>query len=147
MNPPLWTFEHTVECEVPREFAWNYWTNPANWDDPPARFEFDGPFAVGTTLTTILPEQKLKSVIREVEPGTAALIEMDVAGATVEFRWKFGELARERTKVTQQITLSGKGAEGITGQARMLEQSVPDGMKRIAGRMELAWKATRPTKS
>ena len=43
MSEPVWTFEHAVECGVPRAFVWEYWTNPANWDDPPARFEFDGP--------------------------------------------------------------------------------------------------------
>jgi hypothetical protein len=137
----FWAFSHSVECGAPREFAWKYWTNPANWEDPPARFEFDGPFAVGTTLTTILPGQELRSVIRGVEQGSAALIEMDVEGATVRFHWTFAELAEDRTKITQRITLRD-GSEELVGQARMLDQTVPDGMKRIAERMERAWKET-----
>ena len=87
MTEPAWTFEHALECGAPREFAWKYWTNPANWDDPSARFEFDGAFAVGTRIRTILPEQTLESVIREVEKPDTALIEMEVASARLRFRW------------------------------------------------------------
>jgi hypothetical protein len=26
-----WEFEHSVECQVSRDFAWRFWTNVANW--------------------------------------------------------------------------------------------------------------------
>ena len=143
MSENVWNFAHTVECGAPREFAWRYWTNPENWDDPPARFEFDGPFTAGTRLTTILPGQRFESVLREVLPGSAALIEMDVGGATVRFRWNFSELAPERTKIRQEITLSGQGSATLVGPAKAMELTVPDGMKRIAGRIERAWRETR----
>jgi len=143
MVESVWQFEHAVECEAPREFAWEYWTNPANWDDPPARFEFDGPFAVGTTLTTVLPGQRLRSVIREVQQGSGALIEMDFAGAKVTFRWRFVELAAERALITQRIELSGEGSAGLMKPAKAMELSVPEGMKRIAKRIERAWRETR----
>jgi hypothetical protein len=42
-----WETEHAVETGASPDFAWRYWTDVANWDDPPARFEFDGPFAPG----------------------------------------------------------------------------------------------------
>lgn len=135
-----WEFVHSVECGAPREFAWAYWTNAANWDDPPARFEFDGPFAVGTKLKTILPGQELKSVIREVVEGRSARIEMDVMGALVSFDWSFEELDGRRTRITQQIRLSGAGAEAMVGQAKALEQSVPQGMQKMVERMERRWK-------
>lgn len=139
MNEPAWRFEHAVECEAPRGFAWKYWTNPENWEDPPARFEFYVPLAAGTRLTTILPGQRLESVIRDVEQGSSALIEMEVEGANVGFRWRFKKLGAERTKITQTICPYGKGAEGLIGPAKMLEQSVPEGMKRIARKIEEAW--------
>jgi hypothetical protein len=138
----VWQFEHSVECHAPQEFAWEYWTDPANWDDPPARFEFDGPFAVGTTVTTILPGQKLRSVIREVQQGSGALIEMDFASAKVTFRWRFVKLATERTAITQRIALSGEGSAGLIEPAKAMELSVPEGMKRIAKRIERAWTET-----
>ena len=147
MSESLWEFSHSVECGAPREFAWKYWTNPANWDDPPARFEFDGPFAAGTKLKTILPGQTLHSVIREIEPGSAALIEMSLPGATVRFHWRFEELAGERTKITQRLALAGGAALGMVEQARTLEQSVPAGMKRIAERMQQGWKETHRTEA
>ena len=142
VNKNVWNFEHAVECEAPREFAWRYWTNPVNWDDPPARFEFDGPFAAGTRITTILPGQKFESVVREVAPGCSGLIEMDVGGASVRFRWSFSELAPERTKIRQEITLSGEGSTALVGPARTMERTAPEGMKRIAERIERAWRET-----
>jgi hypothetical protein len=136
-----WKFEHAVECRVPREFAWKYWTDVKNWDDPPARFETNGPFAVGTRVTTILPGQRLQSVIREVEEGRGARIEMEVADAVVAFQWGLNELANERTKLIQTVSLSGAGAESLAGQAKMLETTVPDGMKKLAEAMERKWAA------
>jgi hypothetical protein len=146
VSETVWEFEHAVECEAPREFAWKYWTNPANWDDPPARFEFDGPFAVGTRVTTILPGQKFQSVIREVAPGSSALIEMDVGGASVQFCWSFSELATERAKIMQEIRLSGEASAALVEPARAMERTVPDGMKRIAERIEQAWRETHSSR-
>jgi len=141
MSEPLWTFEHAVECGAPRVFAWEYWTNPANWDDPPARFEFDGPFRAGTRLTTVLPGQRLQSVIREILPEREALIEMELLRATVQFRWRFEELAAERTKITQLIRLSGEAGGELIEQAKVLEQSVPLGMTKLALAVRRKWLA------
>jgi Polyketide cyclase / dehydrase and lipid transport. len=139
MSEAVWEFAHSVECAVPREVAWAYWTNAENWDDPPARFEFDGPFAVGTRLKTILPRQELESVIRQVVEGHSARIEMDVMSAVLAFDWRFEELDGKRTKITQSIRLSGGGAAAMVEQAKMLEHGVPQGMQKLAGNMERNW--------
>jgi hypothetical protein len=139
MSEAIWEFVHSVECGAPREFAWAYWTNAENWDDPPARFEFDGPFVVGTRLKTILPRQELESVIREVVDGCSALIEMDVMGAVVAFEWSFEAFDGRRTRITQRISLSGAGVDALVDQARVLEQSVPQGMQKLAGNIEREW--------
>jgi hypothetical protein len=139
MSEAIWGFAHSVECGAPREFAWAYWTNAKNWDDPPARFEFDGAFVVGTRLKTILPGQELESVIREVVDGRSALIEMDVMAAVLTFDWRFEELDERRTKITQSIRLSGAGAEAMVGQAKLLERSVPQGMQKLGNRIEGTW--------
>jgi len=34
-----WEITHSVETNASPAFAWHYWTNIANWDDPPAEFE------------------------------------------------------------------------------------------------------------
>lgn len=143
MSDTLWEFEHSIECRVPREFAWKYWSNPANWDDPPARFEFDGPFVAGMRLTTVLPGQRLQSVIREIVSECEALIEMEVMGATVQFRWRFEELAAERTKMTQVIRLVGDSGASLVEQAKVMERSVPQGMDRLAKAIERVWLAAR----
>jgi hypothetical protein len=139
MSGPVWEFVHGVECGAPRVFAWAYWTNAENWDDPPARFEFDGPFAIGTRIKAKLPGQELESTIREVVEGQAARIEMDRLGAVVAFDWNFEELDVERTRITQHIRLSGAGAGALVEQAKMLEQSVPQGMARLVQHIERKW--------
>ena len=59
-----WMFQHSVDCNAPRHFAWSHWSDIANWNDPPASFHLDGPFEAGSHLTTSLPGQTLHSVIR-----------------------------------------------------------------------------------
>jgi len=139
MSEAVWEFVHSLECGAPREFAWAYWTNAGNWDDPPARFEFNGPFAVGTRLKTILPGQELESVIREVVVGRSALIEMDMMSAVVAFAWSFEDLNKQRARIVQRISLSDGGAEALVEQAKMLEQSVPQGMARLVQNIERKW--------
>ncbi len=144
MSTTLWTFEHAAECKAPREFVWAYWTDVRNWDDPPARFELDGAFALGARLTTILPGQRLESVVREVNDGREALIEMDFAGANVGFRWRFEEIAAQGTRMTQTIRLSGAAAEALLEQVRVLEANAPDGMKKLIAAIERKWFAEQP---
>jgi hypothetical protein len=141
MSEAAWSFQHTVEFDAPCDFAWKYWGNLANWDDPPAKFELDGPFEAGSTLTTILPGQRLQSLLREVDPGRGATIEMELPGAILYFVWIFEEASARRTRITQRLALSGEAAGSLVGQARVMEQSVPDGMKRISAAIERAWRA------
>jgi hypothetical protein len=47
--------EHAIDVQVSCTFAWNWRTDIRNWDDPPAEFRLDGPFAEGTWGTTLLP--------------------------------------------------------------------------------------------
>src|SRR5438034_8259249 len=58
MSDEAWELTQSVETDASLAFAWNYWTNVANWDDPPAKFELDGPFAAGSHGTTRLPGQE-----------------------------------------------------------------------------------------
>ncbi len=55
MTNVAWEMAYSVETDASPAFAWNYWTNIANWADPPAEFELDGPFAVGSRGVTRLP--------------------------------------------------------------------------------------------
>ena len=70
---PAWQFQHSVDCNAPQHFAWNYWTQVANWNDPPATFHLDGPFDVGSKLTTsLLSGLTLKSLTMMRMDATAS---------------------------------------------------------------------------
>jgi hypothetical protein len=58
MNTIAWEIPHAVETNASPAFAWNYWTDVANWVDPPAKFELEGPFADGSRGTTRLSGQE-----------------------------------------------------------------------------------------
>jgi hypothetical protein len=70
MKNIAWQLEHSVEADVSLSFAWSWRTDVKKWDDPPAQFQLDGPFASGSWGTTLFPGQEpLRWQIREVRPG------------------------------------------------------------------------------
>jgi hypothetical protein len=142
-----WHLEHSVEAEVSATSAWSFWTDVRNWDDPPARFELDGPFAVGSKGSTLIPAQEpLHWSVREVRPGDVATIEMPLDRATLSFEWRFEALSEHRTRLTQRIALSGENSEAYVGQVQAgFGTTLRAGMERIARLMEAAGKrSTRP---
>jgi hypothetical protein len=45
--------EHSVDVNASASFVWDWRTDVRAWDDPPARFSLDGPFATGSWGATI----------------------------------------------------------------------------------------------
>jgi hypothetical protein len=134
-----WETRHSVETRASVEFAWRYWTDVRNWDDPPARFEFSGPFVAGARGLTHLPEQApIEWFVREVSSGTAATIEIPADGAVLSFEWKFEPAGEGRALLTQRIVLRGEKAENYLGYAKVLEENLPLGMKKMASTIEKA---------
>jgi len=135
-SEPAWQFQYSIDCNAPLQFAWRYWTNIANWNDPPATFHLDGPFDVGSQLTTTLPGQTLHSVIRKVIQDREAIIDMHLPDAILSFHWNFERLSVGRTRITQRLLLSGTNAEALVAQASILEETMPQGMKKLAAAIE-----------
>src|SRR3954454_13340570 len=108
MNDVAYEVEHSVEAAVSPAFAWDGRTDVRNWDDPPAEFQLDGPFAAGAWGTTRLPGQApLRGQIRDVRRGRSFVLEMPVDGATLSFEWRFDAVADRQTRISQRITLTG----------------------------------------
>jgi hypothetical protein len=134
-----WEMTHSVDGDVSAEFAWRFWTDITNWDDPPAKFELEGPFAAGAQGITRLPGQEpLRWSIREVTPPEGATIEMPLAGATLSFQWRFAGLADGGTRITQRVALTGENAGAYLPDAGAFAANMPGGMKKIAARMAAA---------
>ena len=138
-----WQFQHSVDCNTPRQFAWDYWTNIDNWNDPPASFHLGGPFEVGSQITTSLPGQSFHSVIRDVIADREAIIEMQLPGAILSFHWKFENVSENRTRITQRLVLSGPNAKSFIPQVRRFEESTPQGMKKLVAAIERAQQLKR----
>ena len=143
MIDSLLILEHSIEVEVSTPFAWQFRTDVANWNDPPASFHLDGPFNIGSRLTTSLPGQTLHSVIRDLKADREATIEMQLTDAILSFHWAFENLSEDRTRITQRLVLSGPNAKSFVAQANILEQSAPAGMKTLVAAIERAQRLTR----
>src|SRR5215471_6035979 len=108
MNDVVYQVEHSVEAPVSPAFAWAWRTDVRNWDDPPAQFQLDGPFATGSWGATLLPDQEpLRWQIRDVQPGRSFTLEMLLDGAKLSFQWRFDAVSERQTKIWQQIVLTG----------------------------------------
>jgi len=141
-----WEASRTVEARASVEFAWCYWTDVRNWDDPPARFEFRGPFVAGARGLTHLPGQlPLQWFVRDVTRGSSATIEIPADGAAMTFEWRFEPLGEGRTRLTQRIVLQGENAQSYFVYAKALEENLPYGMKRMASAIERALAETLKT--
>lgn len=140
MNDIAWEIAHSVDANASPAFAWNYMTNVANWDDPPAKFELDGPFAVGSNGTTRMPGQEpLYWHIRRVSPMKAYTLEMALDRAAMSFEWRFDGLTDGRTRLTQRIVLKGENAAAYVAQVQSeFAPSLAAGMSKIAAAMERA---------
>src|SRR5262249_9421307 len=140
MNDIVYQVEHSAEAAVRPSFAWDWRTDVKNWDDPPAQFQLDGPFAAGSWGTTRLPGQEpLRWQIRDVQPRRSFVIEMPLDRATLSFEWRFESVSTSRTRLSQRIVLAGHNAAAYAPQVRAaFGSNLPDGMSRIAAAMASA---------
>jgi hypothetical protein len=139
----LWELEHSVAAKVSSEFAWQYMTDVANWDDPPAQFELDGPFHVGTAGTTRMPGRPpIHWHIRALNPQRAYMLQMTLDRATISFQWRFDSLADAQTRLTQHIMLEGENAGAyVADMQAAFGSNLAEGMQKIAKAMEQAAQA------
>jgi len=136
MSEIVWQIEHTIEADVSATFAWRFWSNVANWDDPPAEFVLDGPFVAGSVGTTRIPGQDpIQWRIRDVLPGACATIEIELDRATASFTFSFKAVSATRTKLTQRIALKGENAAAYVEHMEAGFGTLPEGMKRLAAAM------------
>lgn len=140
MSEVAWELAHSVETDATPAFAWSYMTSVANWDEPPAEFELDGPFAAGSRGTTRMPGQEPRHWhIQEVIPMRSYTIETPLDRAALSFEWRFEALADGRTRLTQRIVLQGENATAYVAQVQAaFLSSLPAGMNKIAAAMARA---------
>ncbi len=133
MSDSVWEMTHSVETDADVEFAWKYWSDVKNWDDPPARFALEGAFADGARGSTWVGEQLMVHwVVRDVRAGESATIEVQLDGAVMAFTWGLEAISAGRTRLTQRAVLSGEKAGTLVEQAKVLETTLPQGMRKLA---------------
>jgi hypothetical protein len=140
MSDTAWEIEHSLETAASPAFAWGYMTNVENYDDPPATFKLEGPFANGSSGTTEMPGQEPRHwQLRDVNPGQGYTVECPLERATLSFLWRFDALPAGRTRLTQRIVLRGENAGAFLADLQLaFGSNLAPGMARIAAAMERA---------
>jgi hypothetical protein len=133
MSKAAWETEHFVETHASQRFAWEFMTDVANWNDPPARFHLDGPFVTGAQGTTQMPDQPAQHwQLRDVTPLDSYTVEFSLDRATLSFKWMFHPVSG-RTRLTQSVQLSGENtAEYRDSVQKTFSLNLAPGMERIA---------------
>lgn len=129
-----WKFEHSVDCPVSPECAWQFWSHVENWlfDVSVEAVTLDGPFAAGTTGTTKPRDgDPLNWQLIAVEAGHGAVVEINLPGAVIHFHWRFEELPNAATRISQVVTMTGEGAADYLEGAKQLEWGIPEGMRKL----------------
>jgi hypothetical protein len=137
MTNQIWEMTHSVEVDAGVEFAWGYWTDVRNWEDPPAAFELEGEFVAGARGWTRIPGQAAISwFVREVTAREAATIEIPADGAAMWFSWRFASMEVGKTRITQHVSLRGEKAVNYLEFAKTFEANLPGGMRKLAEAIE-----------
>ncbi len=137
----MWTFEHSVECKVDRNFAWQFWTNVSNWAEVDSSLEsatLEGRFQSGAKITT-KPQggQTIYGQLQDVQDGHSAVLMIQLPGAALRSVWRFEDSGTGKTRITQQARIEGKRApDYISTAAPELEKGIPLGMRKLADTIE-----------
>ena len=138
---PAWRFRFSIDCAVPRDFAWSFWTDVKNWalDADVVSVTLEGPFAAGASGHTISRSAgPIEWRIAEVQPGSRAVLEFPAPGAVGSFIWTFND-SPAGTTICQEASLSGPEAHKyIETFCPMLEEGIPGGMRKLRDAMEAA---------
>lgn len=144
----MWDFLHSVETAAARGFAWRFWTDVNNWafDTSVEWVRLDGPFASGTKGATKSPGlDPVQWVLTDVQAEREATVEIYLQEATLQFHWRFEDLAGGGTRITQRARLTGAAADSFAQQvAPEFEKGIPAGMAKLAAEIELAERSARP---
>ncbi|MBV8569290.1 MAG: SRPBCC family protein [Acidobacteriaceae bacterium] len=141
MSPVAWSFEHSVECAVPIQFAWEFWTDVRNWklNGDVERVELSGPFAEGSSGTTFTRSTgPIHWRVVLVQAEREAVLEASAPGGKVHFRWTFEDLG-ERTRMTQRASISEESAAIASAAAAIFEPGIPAGMQKMCEAMKRAF--------
>lgn len=140
----IWFFEHSIECSVPKSFAWSFWTDVGNWalDADIESVELEGAFAAGARgVTQSKSSGRIEWQITEVGPGRA-VIEFPAPGAVARFVWTFEE-QEAGTRITQRVGLSGEQAEAyVDSIGAALASGIPAGMQKFCEAMQEGYRRT-----
>jgi hypothetical protein len=139
MRDSMWEIAHFVETDATREFTWAFMSNVANWNDPPARFQIDGPFVTGARGTTQMPDQPPQQwQLVDVTAMESYTVEFPLDRAVLSFTWTFHPLS-DRTRLTQRVSLRGANAAAYLATVQQtFSANLAPGMERIAAAIDRA---------
>jgi hypothetical protein len=135
-----WVFEHTVECGVSVQFAWDFWTNLRNWklDADIDSIELHGEFAAGNRgVTHSKSSGRIEWQLAEVMAPKRAVVEISAPNVLAKFAWMF-EDAGGKTRISQRATICGERMAEYADTLGQLQVGIPAGMQKLCVAIESA---------
>lgn len=137
----IWQFEHSVECNSNKSFAWAFWTDVSNWERLEGKavewIKLHGPFAVGTSGATKAPGQEPYTwKITQLDPERSATIEMPLDDAVFCNVMMMESIGADRTQIAQRLSLTGIKAADFAEGMRTFETNAPQGLAKLAKAIE-----------
>ncbi len=144
MDDTAWQFEHSVECNSDKSFAWAFWTDVSNWERLEGNavewIKLEGPFAVGTSGATKTPGQDSYNwKITQLDPEHSATIEMPLDGAAFCNVMIMESIDSNRIQITQRLSLNGKKSADFAEGMQAFETSAPQGLAKLVKAIESAY--------
>lgn len=113
----MWTYEHSVVIEAPREAIWSLYMDVASWPDWDAGIQaatLDGPFAVGAPgQLEAVGQPSTPFRLTEVQADELFVNETDIPGAVLRFSHRLQDLGGGGTRVTHRVEIDGPAADQI----------------------------------
>lgn len=144
MSNAAWQFEHSVECNSDKSFAWAFWTDVSNWQRLEGKavewIKLNGPFTIGTSGATKTPGQNpYHWKITQLDPESSATIEMHLDGAVFYNVMIMESIGPDRIQITQRLSLTGVKAADFAEGMRTFETSAPQGLAKLTKAIESAY--------
>jgi hypothetical protein len=135
-------FEHSVETTASTQAVWDLWHDVSRWtawDTSLESVELEGPFAVGSSGTMVIPGQPpIAFTLTDVRQGEGFTDETTIPGALLRFDHAVAPLADGRALVTHRVEIEGPAAQEL---GPMVTEDVPDAMAALVKLAEASCEA------
>jgi len=117
VNDVVWELAHAVDVRASPAFAWNLYDERGKLDDPPATFQLDGSFRIGSSEPSGCQGKSLCTGNTTSQSTRAYTLEMALDRAVWSFEWR-STGSRRANSLTPAHCSQGENAAAYLAQVQ-----------------------------